>query len=327
MAYNILVTGGRGYIGSALCYCLRQAPYIGKIVVYDIIDGNDICDVPNLVKHIFDNNIGIIIHLAAISDVASCTNNPKLAIQTNAIGTKCVLDAMTITGCQNIIYASTSSVYGNNRELPYFENHSLKPQSCYGYSKLLGEHCIFNHYNVNLHPGSYYIFRMFNVVGTIGVNAIDNSANPGYDRLFATLQQGKLTIYGNDYFTTDGTCERDYVSLKDTCNAYLCAIKNIYLSNQRMVLNISTNTATSVAKIVRTWNYIADQISNGNPEYADCHPLPHITPTFGPRRLGDPAQSYGLNTLAYSFIDWDPLYSVFDIIVDIARHKDILKDR
>lgn len=324
MSYNILVTGGRGYIGSALCHCLKLAPYIGNVIVYDIIDGNDICDVPNLVKYIYDNHIGVIIHLAAISDVTSCTENPKLACKTNAIGTKCVLEAMSITGCQNIIYASTSSVYGSKTENPCFETDPARPTSTYGYTKLLGEQCIYNHYHIKNQPGSYYIFRMFNVVGTIGVPEIDNSANPGYDRLFGSLQKGHLTIYGNTYDTHDGTCERDYVSLKDTCNAYLCAISTLYSEyHQRSVLNISTQISTSVSKIVSIWNHLAFKIKSKCHNMRDCHPLPFIEPKIGAKRIGDPASISGCNVLAVAAIGWDPLYNISDIIIDIARHKQL----
>lgn len=224
---SILITGHRGYIGSGLMKFLKELPYIGKIVGYDIEEGDDILDEIKLSHTMRSNKIDIVIHLAAISSVSACADDPKLSIKINAKGTQSVLNAMKVSGCENIIYASTSSVYGDSKYSPYREDQCLYPCSPYGISKLLGEYVIVNHYDMKVNSGNYLIFRMFNVVGTSGFSDVDMGANPGYDRLFAALQSGNITVYGKDYDTIDGTCERDYVSLRDICDAYIKGIETI----------------------------------------------------------------------------------------------------
>jgi UDP-glucose 4-epimerase len=258
---SILITGHCGYIGSALVQFLKALPYIKRIVGYDIVEGDDILDEIKLTRIMRSHKIDFVIHLAALSSVSACADDPLLAIEINAKGTQSVLNAMKISGCENIIYASTSSVYGDSKYSPYREDQCLYPCSPYGISKLLGEYVIVNHYDMKANPGNYLLFRMFNVVGSSGFPDIDMGANPGYDRLFAALQSGDITIYGKDYDTTDGTCERDYVSLRDICDAYIKGIETIaFRSTNPSNETIGISPCGLVADVFRERRIIAEYI-------------------------------------------------------------------
>lgn len=257
---SVLMTGHCGYIGSALVQFLKKLPYIKQIVGYDIIDGNDILDETKLSRFIRSYNVDLVIHLAALSSVSACAEDPLLAIKVNADGTYSVLNAMKTAGCENIIYASTSSVYGDSDHSPYLEEQCLDPCSPYGISKLLGEYAIFNHYSLKKSPGNYLIFRMFNVVGSSGFAEIDSSSNPGYDRLFAALQSGKMTVYGKDYDTFDGTCERDYISLKDVCNAYIKGIETMLLGSKN---ESCLNQSIKHSETCNLWDFGRDLLASG----------------------------------------------------------------
>ncbi len=316
MSVNVLVTGSNGYIGSALMAELITNININKIVGYDLSNGDDILDETKLTFVLRDNNINIVIHLAALSSVSGCNEEVIKAIEINAIGTRTILEAMKKSGCKHIIYASTSSVYGDSKDLPYEEYMTPTPCSVYGDTKMLGEHIIYNHYDLKENSGSYLIFRMFNVVGTCGIKSIDMKKSTGYDRLFGALESGKITIYGTDYDTEDGTCERDYVSLKDVCNAYILGIKCIVESKQvREIVNISSGIPLSVKTIINLWNQVAQCIEGDNNNFKKVQVM------YGDRRTGDPPQVYGSNNKAYELLDWFPKKKMENIIINLAIDK------
>jgi len=247
---------------------------------YDIVEGDDIMDINNLTFSMLKFQPTIVIHLAALSSVTACNEDVKKAIKINGIGTRNVLNAMKLSGCNNIIYASTSAVYGDNAQLPYTESDNTKPCSNYGISKLLGEDVIYNYFDLQMNDGSYLIYRMFNVIGTSGFKALDHIINleqspivleassdkivvsdrkpHNCDRLFASLESGNIIIYGRDYPTLDGTCERDYIALKDICLAYISGINMILQKNRvREIINICTEIKKSVIDIIEIWNNIS----------------------------------------------------------------------
>ena len=319
---NILITGHCGYIGSALIKYLADEPFVRTIRGYDILDGDDILDCDKLIRIMTIYDIHLVIHLAALSSVTICNENPLIATKINGYGTNCILRAMKETGCKHIIYASTSSVYGDQKSLPYTEDMKLSPCSAYGISKLLGEHAIYNHYDLQGNDGSYLIFRMFNVVGSAKLKDVDAKANPGYDRLFAALESGKITIYGHDYDTRDGTCERDYVSLKDVCKSYIDGIRSIINKNRvRSTINICSGEPISVKYIIYVWNYMSACIRDKDAGYEKCNQLPLVNYKYGSRRLGDPAKVYGSNTKALKVINWKPKRKIERIIFGLALDK------
>ena len=295
---NVLITGGEGYIGSSLKTYLT--PHVNNIVVYDILSGDNILDVDKLSATLINNKIDIIVHLAALSSVTACNENIDLANSINGNGTKSVLAAMLLSQCKHIIYASTSSVYGESNDkslLPYVETSLTKPCSSYGKSKLLGETVIEEFYQK--FNGNYLIFRMFNVVGRLGSSNIST----GYDRLFGALESGSVTIYGTDYSTTDGTCERDYVHISDICNAYLLGIRAILLkSNIKEICNICAGNPISVQNIVSRWNNIKQ-----------------LNITLGERRTGDPEVVYGDNSKAINLLGWNSTLEIDNIIKSLVK--------
>jgi len=301
MLVSILVTGHRGYIGSALTEKLRALPWVHQVIGYDILDDHNILDYDLLVSVLLSHKITVVVHLAALSSVSSCTENPNRAAIINETGTKILLAAMRTVGCTNIIYASTSSVYGNSKCIPFTEETPVEPCSIYGSTKLLGERAIIDTEDTF----NYFIFRLFNVVGTSGIYHLDTSMNSGYDRIFTALLSGHVFIYGSDYSTPDGTCSRDYVALKDVCDAFILGVKNITIG-KRLIINIASNHLTSVLDIVHSWNSINSK---------------NVIFTYGPRRAGDPEQVIGSNDVAYKVLSWKPSKKIEDIIIELAVDK------
>ena len=310
MTLRIFITGYLGYIGTSLSYIITQNYKICDIYGYDLLENNDILDYDKLKNAMIAYEPHVVIHLAAASSITQCNNNVMEAIKINALGTRNVINAMKASGCINIIYASTSSVYGSSNGKAFTETSISHPNSHYAYSKLLGEHVIMNEKDIN-----YIIFRMFNVVGNSGNAEIDAVIKPGYDRLFTALKSGNITIYGNKYRTYDGTCERDYVSLKDTCMAYLLAINHLATTKKQVceILNVCTGIPISVLKLVKHWNNQVYDLLETNKKYRGNL----VEYSIGESRAGDPALVYGSNEKIYRVLHWKPSKNMDDIIYDL----------
>jgi UDP-glucose 4-epimerase len=319
MTVTILVTGHRGYIGSVLFRMLSDLPEIDNVIGYDLVDDQDILDYQQLVDTMRKCNPDIVVHLAGTTNMA-CSANVKMAIRTNGCGTNNVLKAMKEVGCQHIVYASSGAVYGNNKQIPYKENTTVRPCTPYGISKILGEYAIYNHYELNENRGNYVILRLFNVVGTSMYRDIEMIHDFGRDKLFPALECGYVTVYGTDYATFDGTCERDYISLEDTCEALLCGISIVACRlHIREIINICSGETFSVKSIIDIWNNMALRIKASN--RSDIDRLPYVFSTNGPRRKGDSAKICGSNKKAMKLLEWIPRKKIEDIIYDLAQYK------
>lgn len=331
---RLFITGGNGYIGSFLIEYLSNVCPKWFIYSYDLVNGDDILDYENLVTKMEEVSPSVVIHLAACSSVYKCNEDPEFAFRTNGLGTRNVLMAMKVCGCNNIIYSSTCAVYGSPTALPVIESDKFYGRlSHYALSKLMGEHVIFSL------SENYLIFRLFNVVGGF--------QRPGNDRLFGALSTSKsIVIYGDDYPTQDGTCVRDYVSLLDVSNAFYSGImklvgfeeSHLFYPSPRLlcpsssfsssfpereclnsiriwkwrireVINICSGDPWSVKEIIDQWNNII--IDPKNPMVVHYE--------YGSRREGDIPKIYGSSNKASIILDWKSKDTLFDIIMDCKK--------
>jgi UDP-glucose 4-epimerase len=282
----IFITGAAGYIGSALTQYLSRCC---TIVEYDLVKGQDIMDYNSLTAAMMKCQPDVVIHLAALSSVPACEKNPALARSINAGGTRNVIRAMKEAGCNRLIYTSTSSVYSPGQHLLQ-ETDTRMPRSAYGITKLLGELI------VTSSSSSYIILRLFNVIG--------GNQQAGTDRLFAALSSGSVSVYGTNYRTRDGTCERDYVGLRDVCRAYRRSVVKLTRSTEPVALiaNICTSIPVSVREVIRQW----DRQSHSPIEVTNVG-----------RRKGDPARVVGSYRTAMLLLRWYPRQTLGDIVDEI----------
>jgi len=205
MMKKILITGSSGYIGSHLCKLLEDKKY--EVFCLDLKD--PLIEIKNFVNLDIRMPIGIdiefdaLVHLAALVNVSESVYKPDNYYITNINGTINVLQGIKT---KNFIFASTGAAVGMS--------------SPYGISKRAAEDCVQSYCRAN--NIDYTIFRFFNVIG----GDVVEPTNP--DGLFYNLKLapkvGYFTIFGDDYKTKDGTCERDYVHVNEICNAILDAI-------------------------------------------------------------------------------------------------------
>ncbi|MFP4145142.1 MAG: UDP-glucose 4-epimerase GalE [Phycisphaeraceae bacterium] len=280
---KILCTGGAGYVGSA---CLRWLLSQGHdAVAYDnLAEGNreavpsgrlyegDILDQPALEAALRDHGSEAVMHFAAVANVPDSIADPDSYWRINTIGTKCVLDAMRKVGVGRLVFSSTAATYGFENEMPLTEDAAQIPKTPYGTSKLAAEHLIGDYSRA--YDIGYAIMRYFNASGA------DPDGGYGEDRekeshlIPLTLQAAlgkreKLTIFGHDLPTRDGTCVRDYIHTEDLARAHELAVEAID-PGRGEAYNLGSGEGTTVREVVR-----ACEQASGRPipcDYAEPRP-------------------------------------------------------
>ncbi len=292
---KILVTGGAGFIGSHIVDRLVLEKF--KVIVVDNFSSGkrenlnqlakvNQCDITNSIKldSIFEVvKPEVVIHHAAQISVQHSLNYPNNDANVNVIGTLNVLQKCVKHSVKKIIYASSAAVYGDPKYLPVDEEHPLNPLSPYGISKHTPEHYIsmFN----ELYGLDYTILRYANVYGP----RQDAEGEGGVVSIFVDriLQQKPISIFG------DGCQTRDFIYVEDIADANLLAIKN----GSREVINISTNSQTSVNELLKVLSVINSTF---------------IEPDYQLIRLGDIRHSYLDNNKAQNKLSWQPRYTLFE---------------
>ena len=294
----ILVSGGAGYIGSHTCVELLNEGY--DIVVADNfynscpealnrvrkITGKDFrfyeADMTKFedVDRIFRENddITAVIQFAAYKAVGESTKKPIEYYANNLGCTLTILDVMRRYGCKNFLFSSSATVYGPENPYPYKEEMpAIQSSSPYGWSKVMNERILTDYCTANPNFCAV-LLRYFNPIGAhdsglLGddPNGIPNNLMPYIGRV-AAGQLEKLTIFGGDYDTPDGTCQRDYLHVVDLAVGHLKALEYAASHTGAEAINLGTGNGISVLELVHAF-----ENANGL----------QLNYTIGPRRDGD----------------------------------------
>lgn len=305
MIKNILVTGGAGYIGSAAVKSLISEGH-NVIVVDNLTKGKkelvdkkatfydiDLTDKKKL-SAVFDNKIDIIMHFAAYKAVGESMINPE-KYSDNITSTINLLDLMAKHNVKKIIYSSTAAVYGMPKKNPIDENHPTNTINYYGYTKLASENVI--EWYSKIHNINYVFLRYFNIAGDFGLNYIDPEAENIFPIIMEVIfgKRDKLTIFGDNYDTRDGTCVRDYIDISDLIKAHILALK----INDNQIINLGTSNGISVKELVDA----VIEVTGKNFPYE-----------IGKKREGDPATLIASNKKAKEILGWKPQKNIKDMI-------------
>jgi len=258
---NVLVTGGAGYIGSALVERLVSEGY-GVVSIDNLSQGDykylvkygesprvklvvgDICDSQKLEGVLREGEgVNAVVHLAAVSGIESCQRNPREAILTNVYGTLNVVEIARKYDVGNVVFASSAAVYGNPVKTPVGEDHPLSPTNLYGVTKLAAEGLL-ESYHASYGMGTV-ILRFGNVYG-VGAYTHWETVIPKFVR--QALSGQPLTIYG------DGEQSRDFIHVLDAVEAVILALRDERGVVAGESFNVGVGKATSV-------NVIADTVS------------------------------------------------------------------
>ncbi|RRW68040.1 UDP-glucose 4-epimerase GalE [Pantoea dispersa] len=310
----ILVTGGAGYIGSHtvlallargddvvvldnLCNASREAinrveKLAGKKAVF--VEG-DIRDRACLRDLFASNDISAVIHFAALKAVGESTRMPLEYYENNVAGTVVLLEEMRAAGVWNFIFSSSATVYGADAPVPYVETTPIGgTTSPYGTSKLMIEFVMRDF--AKAEPNFKAIaLRYFNPVGAhesgeIGEDpsGIPNNLLP-YIAQVAIGRLDKLGVFGDDYDTPDGTCQRDYIHVVDLAEGHLKALDHLPKVEGYKAYNLGGGKGFSVLEMIKAF------------EQASGKQIPF---EFKPRRDGDLPAFWADASLANEELDW-----------------------
>jgi UDP-glucose 4-epimerase len=261
---NILVTGGAGYIGSHIVEELVKKNFLKIFIIDDLSTGHkrlinkkatfikaNINKTQLIKKIILKNKIDTIIHLAAKTIVTESEKKPKLYYKANVLGTSSLLDAAKNSSVKNFLFSSTAAVYGSKIRYVNEKSKTL-PDSVYGKTKLQAEDLVKRNFKKN-----YIILRYFNVVGASPSKKIGLINK--YGQLFKNFaveilkNKPKLSVYGKDYNTKDGTCIRDFIHVSDLADIHLKVLLKASKDNKSVILNCGYGKGFSVLEVVNNF--------------------------------------------------------------------------
>jgi UDP-glucose 4-epimerase len=311
---KILVTGGAGYIGS---HVLRQLGAAGESVLTldnlstgfrqavtagDLIIG-DTGDAALLDRIFAEHSIDTVMHFAAHTIVPESVSDPLKYYGNNTANSRTLLERANAHGVKHVVFSSTAAVYGVPTDNKASEATPTNPINAYGSSKLMTEWML---RDLAFAGGpSYVALRYFNVAGCEPTGTIGQST-PKATLLVkvaceaAVGTRPKVSIYGTDYPTPDGTGLRDYIHVEDLASAHLDALAYLRKGGDSATMNCGYGHGYSVREVLAAV------------EKADGKPL---TITEEPRRAGDPPELVAVANRIRKVLGWEPKFDDLDIIV------------
>ena len=307
---RILVTGGLGYIGSHTCVALIEAGY--QPVVIDNLYNTRI-EVKSAIEEITGSEIEFyeldakntdevaesigeihgVIHFAALKSVSESIEKPVDYYTENIESLLSIIEVANRKSAKSFIFSSSATVYGNTKESCVNEDTPLgKPLNPYGHTKLLGEKIL----KSGKHEFKTILLRYFNPVGAhesakIGElpNGVPNNLVPYITQTAAGLRE-KLTVFGNDYNTKDGTCIRDFIHVMDLSEAHVASLKYSESMSEKVdVFNVGTGKGNTVLELIETFEKVNDLKLNY---------------TIGERRPGDIETIYTSTSKIEAKLGW-----------------------
>lgn len=301
---TILVTGGAGYIGSHTVKYLQEQG-LDVVVVDNLQTGfqksinvdkfyNIDIRSEELDRVFKENKIDGVIHFAANSLVGVSVKEPYEYYDNNVYGMLCLLKTMMENNVRKIVFSSTAAVYGEPKNIPILESDPTEPTNPYGETKLSMEKMM--KWFDNAYGIKYVSLRYFNAAGADGSGKIGEAHNPETHLIPLILQvplcqREKISIFGDDYETEDGTCVRDYIHVLDLADAHYLAFKHLMAGNDSEIFNLGSGKGFSVKEVIEEARKVTG------------HEIPAETVN---RREGDPAVLVASSEKIKEKLGWNP---------------------
>ncbi len=326
---TVLVTGGAGYIGSHMVLELVDA---GETVV--VIDNlstgfrwavspkaklvvGDIGDSDLVMRTIRAHDVDAIIHFAGSIVVPESVADPLGYYLNNTVKSRSLMADAVASGVKHFIFSSTAAVYGNPEQNPVAEDARPAPMSPYGSSKLMTEIMLGD--TSRAHDFRYVALRYFNVAGA-DPQGRSGQSTPKATHLIkvacetALGKRSQMEVFGTDYPTTDGTCIRDYIHVKDLARAHMSALAHLRKGGPSDIFNCGYSKGFSVHEVIAAVKRVSGV---------------DFKVKLSPRRAGDPAAIVAASDKIRSQLGWVPEHDDIDTIVAQAlaweRRVDALK--
>ncbi|WP_102401592.1 UDP-glucose 4-epimerase GalE [Haloimpatiens massiliensis] len=314
---SILVCGGAGYIGSHMVAHLLENNK--EVIIVDnlqkghkesLLGGKlyigDLRDSEFLDKVFKENSIEGVIDFAADSLVGESVKDPLKYFNNNVYSTINLLTTMKNFGVKYIVFSSTAATYGEPENTPILEDDKTYPTNPYGESKLTVEKIL--KWCDNAYGIKYTALRYFNASGAHINGKIGEDHNPETHLIPIILQAAlgkreKVSIFGDDYPTKDGTCVRDYIHVSDLASAHLLALERLKRTGESKIYNLGNGEGFSVKEVIETCKKITGV---------------KIKCEISTRRAGDPAILIASSKKAIEELNWNPKYNSLENIIDTA---------
>ena len=322
---KILVTGSAGYIGGTFSFeALKRGHEI--IGIDNFSNSND--RIPKVLEEKFKNTFSfseidlahepekinilmeasdpdVVIHFAGLKAVGESENQPILYWENNLLSSINLLGAMKKTNKSKIVFSSSATVYGSTDVQPINEASQIQSMSTYGSTKIAIEQLLDDAAKAKI--ADVISLRHFNPVGAhkekiIFENPFDSPNNlmPRIIRVGLSIDE-KISIFGDDYDTRDGTGERDYIHVMDLVDGHFAAIEYVMKSSGSIKVNLGTGKSTTVKELIKTFEDANEMI------------IPH---TIAPRRQGDVGSCYANASLAKKLLGWEAKHSLEEMCKD-----------
>ena len=313
---GVLVTGGAGYIGSVavedlanrgeqvvvldnLVYGHREAVTEG-VPLYEGSIGDK-----SLIEQILsEHDIDACMHFSAYAYVGESVEKPAKYFQNNFVETLHLLDALREGSVNRFIFSSTCATYGVPQHIPIDEDHPQWPINPYGWTKLMVERAM-DAYDT-AYGLKFVSLRYFNAAGATEAHGEDHDPETHLIPLVLKAALGKIpkvSVFGNDYDTPDGTAVRDYIHVSDLSSAHLLALDHLRAGKQSEFINLGNGNGYSVRQVVDT----AKKVTGRDIPVEDA-----------PRRAGDPPQLVGDSRKAREVLGWKPKFPELEKIIESA---------
>jgi UDP-glucose 4-epimerase len=314
---KVLVSGGAGYIGSHVVKLLGEKGF--DVLVYDnlstgnrssvlsgkLVEG-DMLDIDSLRSVMSDFRPDAVMHFAAKIVVPESVKFPMKYYTNNVLGTLNVLRAMKEFDVNKFIFSSTAAVYGEPEDMPINETMSFAPINPYGKSKAIVEEVL---KDCSMSEGLKYIaLRYFNVAGADPEGELGETKKDATHLITmcvrtAAGKRDKLSVFGTDYPTSDGTCVRDYIHVMDLADAHILALEHLLSGGESNLFNCGYGKGYSVQEVVTEAK---------NATGVD------FAVEYTERRAGDPPELVADSTKIKQTLGWKPKYDELGFIIKTA---------
>ncbi len=328
---TVLVTGGAGYIGSHTVLLLLEAGY--QVVVLDNLS-NGSAESLERVKELTGKELVFIegdirdrgclnalfsqypvmgvIHFAGLKAVGESVAKPLTYYDCNVVGTVRLLEAMVDAGVNTLVFSSSATVYGDPATVPIREDFPLSATNPYGATKLHIEDMLRDLQRSDAR-WRLALLRYFNPVGAHESGRIGEAPSGTPNNLMPYIAQvavgkrKKLSVYGADYPTPDGTGVRDYIHVMDLAEGHLAALRKLESSPEMITVNLGTGKGYSVLEMIKAF------------ENASGKPVPY---EIDARRAGDVAACYSDTGHADAILGWKAVRGLEEMCTDHWRWQE-----
>ncbi|MFD0930238.1 UDP-glucose 4-epimerase GalE [Methylophilus glucosoxydans] len=314
---RVLVVGGAGYIGSHMVKMLLDSGH-DVITLDNLSSGHrdavlggvfvegDLADINCLDKVFTEHHPEAVMHFASFIQVGESVRKPDIYYRNNVTNTLNLLDTMLKFDVKKFIFSSTAAVFGEPDYVPIDEAHPNRPLNPYGRSKLMIEHVLADY--AKAFDFRSVCLRYFNAAGADPEGQLGERHDPETHLIPLILQAASgrrenIQVFGRDYDTPDGTCIRDYIHIVDLCAAHLAALDYLESGGESDRFNLGNGSGFSVQEVLDA----VQKVSGRSVKVID-----------GPRREGDPARLVADAKRARSILNWKPIFTDLETIVQHA---------